>query len=270
MHVHRLPGDIAVLADQAPVPGLGTLPVNAFVVGRQDSLVIDSGLSTPNTGFMDAVASVVDPADVRWVWLTHPDRDHTGGLWELLDAAPEAKLVTTFLGAGILSCEFEVPMHRVHLLNPGQELDVAGRTVRAVRPPLYDSPATVGLVDRSTGTLFSSDCFGAPLAADDISACDDVRAVDVDDLRGRQQLWISVDSPWAHVVEPTRFRATVEALRALAPTTVLSSHLPPLRDAEGIARALDVADDAPGTEPFVGPDQAALEAMLASFEPGAG
>lgn len=270
MHVHRLPGDIAVLADQAAVPGLGTLPVNAFVVGHRDCLVIDTGLSTPGTGFMDALGSLVDPADVRWVWLTHPDRDHTGGLWELLDAAPQAKLVTTFLGAGTLSCEFEVPMHRVHLLNPGQELDAAGRTVRAVRPPLYDSPATVGLIDGSTGTFFSSDCFGAPLPAEDVSACEDLRGMDVDDLRERQRLWISVDSPWAQVVEPTRFRATVDAVRALSPTTVLSSHLPPLRDAEGIARALDVADDAPGTDPFVGPDQAALQAMLASFEPAAG
>ncbi|MET9886389.1 hypothetical protein ABZZ20_25285 [Streptomyces sp. NPDC006430] len=30
-------------------------------------------------------------ADVRWIWLSHPDRDHTGGLFALPDAAPEAK-----------------------------------------------------------------------------------------------------------------------------------------------------------------------------------
>jgi hypothetical protein len=29
---------------------------------------------------------------------THPDRDHTGGLWSVLGAAPSARLVTTFLG----------------------------------------------------------------------------------------------------------------------------------------------------------------------------
>ncbi len=267
MHVHRLDDDVAVLADQADVPGLGILPVNAFVVGRKDALVVDSGLSTPGTGFLDALASVVDPQDVGWVWLTHPDRDHTGGLWELLDAAPHARLVTTFLGVGILSCEYEVPMHRVHLLNPGQELAAAGRTFRGIRPPLYDSPATVGLVDESTGALFSSDCFGAPLEDAEVSARDDVRGVSEEELRERQRLWISVDAPWAQVADPVAFGATVDAMRRLAPTTVLSSHLPPLRDAASIARAFDVASSAPGTMPFVGPDQQALEALLATFEP---
>jgi glyoxylase-like metal-dependent hydrolase (beta-lactamase superfamily II) len=267
MHVHRLDGDITVLADHADVPGVGNLPVNAFVMGRRDAIVVDTGLSTPGTGFMEALASAVDPADVGWVYLTHPDRDHTGGLWELLEAAPQAKLVTTFLGVGILSCEFEVPMHRVHLLNPGQELRAAGRTVRAVRPPLFDSPATVGLMDLDTGCLVSSDCFGAPLPQPRISAYDDVRAIERTELAERQRLWISVDAPWAHVADPAAFGASVQALRNLAPRTVLSSHLPPMRDPASIDRAFDIAMSAPGTDPFVGPDQQALEELLASFEP---
>jgi hypothetical protein len=269
MHVHQLDGDLVAFADQLDVPGMGSLPVNAFLVGRKDALVVDTGLSRPGTGFMDALASVVDPKDVGWVWLTHPDRDHTGGLWELLDAAPAARLVTTFAGAGMLSCEFEVPMDRVYLLNPGQELPAAGRTFKGIRPPLFDNPATVGLVDLSTGALFSSDCFGAVLEGSDVSARDDVRGIAEDELRERQQLWISVDAPWTHVADPVAFGATVDAMRSLAPTSVLSSHLPPLRDEDSIARAFDVAMAAPGTAPFVGPDQRALEAMLASFEPGA-
>jgi flavorubredoxin len=51
------------------------------------------------------LSGTIDPADVRWIWLTHPDRDHTGGLYDLLEAAPQARVVTTFLGVGILSTE---------------------------------------------------------------------------------------------------------------------------------------------------------------------
>ena len=47
-------------------------------------MVIDSGLSTADKDFVSALAEVLDPADVRWLWITHPDRDHTGGLWQLL------------------------------------------------------------------------------------------------------------------------------------------------------------------------------------------
>jgi hypothetical protein len=46
---------------------------------------------------------------------------------------------------------------------------------------------------------------------------------------------------------------------------VLSTHLPPAIDiGPRLATMLAAAPDAP---PFVGPDQAALAAMLASFEP---
>lgn len=144
MQVNRLTQDVSVLADQVPVPGLGTLPVNAFLLHGEEPLVVDTGLSIPGTGFVDALSSVVAPEDVRWIFLTHPDRDHTGALFELLDLAPHARLITTFLGTGILGCEFDVPMHRVHLLNPGQSMVLGDRRITAFRPPLYDSPATVG------------------------------------------------------------------------------------------------------------------------------
>ncbi len=128
----------------------------------------DTGLPSSRPQFLDALWSQVDPADVRWIYLTHPDRDHTGSVFDLLDAAPSARLVTTFLGMGILSLEHEVPPDRVFLLNPGQSLDVGDRRLTAFRPPVYDSPATTGIYDQRTGTCFSSDCFGAPLARTDL------------------------------------------------------------------------------------------------------
>lgn len=93
MDIHRLGHDVTVLSDPLPVPGLGFLPVNAFVLHAAETVVVDTGLSLPGRGFMDALGSVVDPCDVRWIWLTHPDRDHTGALFDLLDEAPLARVV---------------------------------------------------------------------------------------------------------------------------------------------------------------------------------
>jgi glyoxylase-like metal-dependent hydrolase (beta-lactamase superfamily II) len=160
MHIHRLGRDVSVLSDQLPAPGIGFVPVNAFVLHAAEPVVVDTGL--PGGGFLDTLGSVVDPADVRWIWLTHPDRDHTGALFDLLDAAPRARLVTNFLSAGAMSTERTVPPNRLYLPNPGQSLDVGDRTLTAFRPPLYDSPATIGLYDDRSQTCFSSDCFGAP------------------------------------------------------------------------------------------------------------
>jgi hypothetical protein len=44
MHAYRIGGDVTVLNDQVEVPGLGFLPVNAFVLHAAQPVVVDTGL----------------------------------------------------------------------------------------------------------------------------------------------------------------------------------------------------------------------------------
>jgi len=267
MHIYRTGQDITVLNDHLEAPGIGFLPANAFVLHAREPVVVDTGLGLPDRDFVRALASVIDPADVRWIWLTHPDRDHTGGLFDLLDAAPLARVVTTFLGVGILSTERPLPLDRVYLLNPGQSLDVGDRRLHAFRPPLYDSPATVGFYDDRTRTCFTSDCFGAPLPTADLARTGDARDMPAGELRAAQLLWATVDSPWVHIVNTGQYLQTVRSIQHLDPDVILSTHLPP---AIGLTtQLLDTLAQAPGTDPFTGPDQQALEQMLAAFQPAA-
>jgi len=266
MQFHRPIRDVTVLNDFAEVPTLGVLPVNAFVLHAEQPLVVDTGLGNADKTYLDDLATVMDPADVRWIYLTHPDRDHTGGLYDLLDAAPQAKVITTFLSVGILSTERPLPMDRVFLLNPGQSLDLGDRRITAFKPPVYDSPATTGFLDESTGACFSSDCFGAPLASVDQASADGIDDIPADDLRAAQLLWTSVESPWLPNVMPGMFQRSLDAMRALNPSLVLSTHLPPTTTP--IGKMLETLVQAPSMPPFMGPDQAALEAMLAAFHPG--
>ncbi len=265
MQIHRLNPDVTLLNDHLPVPTIGFLPVNAFVLHAAQPVVVDTGLSLPDRGFMDALGSVLDPKDVRWIWLTHPDKDHTGGLFELLEAAPQARVVTTFLSAGIMSTDHPLPMDRLYLINPGQSLDVGDRTLTAFRPPLFDSPATVGFYDPRSRTCVSSDCFGAPMATAEQAAGGDVRDVPADELRSAQLLWATVDSPWVHVADQDRYLKTIDPLRAMDAELTVSSHLPPIIG--DISDSLDMLAVAPLADPYVGPDQVALEEMLAGFEP---
>ncbi len=48
--------------------------------------------------FMDQLSSVIDLGDLWWLWLTHNDQDHIGSLHRIIKAAPELKVITTFLG----------------------------------------------------------------------------------------------------------------------------------------------------------------------------
>jgi len=164
-----------------------------------------------------------------------------------------------------MSTERPVPLDRVYLLNPGQSLDVGDRTLTAFRPPLFDNPATVGFYDERSHTCFSSDCFGAPMPSAGLAECSDVGEVPADQLRSGQLLWAAVDSPWVHTTEPAGYLRTIQPIRAMDPATILSTHLPPATGRT--SEFLEMLAAAPHADPFIGPDQQALEQMLASFEP---
>jgi hypothetical protein len=262
---HHIGSDVTVLNDHLEVPGIGLLDVNSFVLQASEPVVIDTGLGLPDRDFVADVGSVIDPGDVRWIWLTHPDRDHTGGIFQLLDAAPQARVVTTYLGLGVMSTERPLPLDRVFLLNSGQSLDVGDRTLTGLRPPLFDNPATVGVYDDRSKIYFASDCFGAPVPTTELAGVGEIGDLPKEILHQGQLVWATVDSPWVHLVDENRFYETFQPLRAADPYAILSTHLPPA--VERTDELLDTIAEAPRAEPFVGFDQAALEEMLASFQP---
>jgi hypothetical protein len=265
MRSHTAVPDTTVLADAAEIPGLGHLPVNAFVLHAEQPVLVDSGLPASAEEFQALLWEAVDPAELRWIYLTHPDRDHTGSLLAILAAAPQARLVTTFTGLGILGIDSPIPPDRVYLLNPGQALDVGDRRLRCFRPPLFDNAATTGFVDDRTGAVFSSDCGGAPLPDAAAAMADDVGDLPAREVAAAQQLWATVDSPWVHGVDRERFSASLAAFGEPGLDLVLSTHLPPARNRG--AALLETLAAVPALPPFVGPDQAALEQLLAGFAP---
>jgi hypothetical protein len=177
-----------------------------------------------------------------------------------LDEHEGVRVITTFLGVGILSTSAPLPLDRVYLLNPGQRLSLADRTLTALRPPVFDNPSTTGFIDEKTGAFFSSDCFGALLQ----EVPEDAGELSAESLRHGQVTWATIDSPWVHRIDRQRFGKELADLQCMDPTLVLSSHLPaaPGRMLPQLVESLEVVPDA---QPFVGPDQAALEQMLSQM-----
>jgi glyoxylase-like metal-dependent hydrolase (beta-lactamase superfamily II) len=82
IHLSSPADDVVALADVLPIPGLGFLPVNAYLGQAEQPLLVDSGLPGSRTDFIQALWSQIEPDDLRWIYLTHPDRDHTGSLMD--------------------------------------------------------------------------------------------------------------------------------------------------------------------------------------------
>ncbi len=261
MQTYKAAPDVDVVTTTAAISGFGSLAINAFVIHAAEPVLVDTGSVVESDDFMTALRSVIDPADLRWIWLTHTDFDHIGSLPRLLEENQQLRVITSFLGVGIMGLSgTPLPMDRVYLVNPGQTVDVGDRTLTAVKPPAFDNPITTGLRDGKSGIFFSSDCFGAlldevPQSAEDLSD---------EALRQGQVFWATVDSSWLHQVDRAAFGSQLDRIRALEPTMVLSSHLPAARGSS-LDRLLGALAEVPDAPVFVGPDQAALEQMLAEM-----
>jgi flavorubredoxin len=259
---HQAMSDIEVLPAHFPIPGMGFLPVNAFVIKAREPVLVDTGMGIESEEFMKTLESVIDPQDLRWVWLTHDDADHTGNIQKVLEAAPSARLAANSLAVLRMSAAWPVPMHRVYWLNSGDSISAGDRNLTAVRPPLFDNPTTTGIYDNKSEAFFSADFFGAIIPSP-VQNADDVTQAD---LAEGMVSWASADSPWVHMVEPRKFSQALEKIRQIAPKMIFSAHLPPARGKT--ERFLELLATVPTSTPFVTPNQTALEQILAQMRGG--
>jgi Uncharacterized flavoproteins len=260
---YRAAPDIEVLTSDFPVPGFGLVPINSFVLRGSEPVLVDTGAVVESEEFMPALRSVIDPADLKWIWLTHTDFDHMGSLHQLLAENPELRVITSFLGVGIMTLAAPLPMDRVYLVNNGEQITLGDRTLHGIRPPAFDNPSTTGFFDDKSGVFFSSDCFGALLSAVPQNAAD----LSDEDLREGQVFWATVDSPWLHKADSAAFARELDGIRKMEPKMILSSHLP-AASADMTERLLASLAAAPTARPFAPPDQAALQQMVEEMTEG--
>ena len=241
--------DVHVLPANLSLPGVGVLPINAFVLMAEEPVLVDTGIGVDSDDLMAAVSSFVNPNDLRWVWLTHDDADHTGSIQRIMELAPNAKLVTHAMCALRMSTWWPVPMDRVHAIRFGDEVHVGDRTLTATAPPLFDNPMSTGFVYQSTGALFSVDAFGAILP----EATQDASEVPPEALAGGMVGWATSDSPWAHVVDRAKFSGVLDRVRQLKPSRIFSSHLP-AASGNALEEFLAILETVPDAEPFMPPN----------------
>jgi flavorubredoxin len=254
--------DVWVLPTHLSVPAVGVIPINAFLILAKEPVLVDAGIRVDSEEFLAVLKSLIDPEELRWVWLTHDDLDHTGSIEQVLSLAPEARLATHALSALRMTTAWNVPMDRVYALRPGDMIDVGDRKLTALRPPLFDNPMSTGIYDDRNRFFFSVDSFGAVLSRAHV---EDAADLTHEELQSGMTLWETVDSPWAHMLEMAKYDSALQAVRSVNPAVILSSHLPPAR---GVTEAfLKVLASVPDADPFVAPNQIAFKEMLAPARP---
>jgi flavorubredoxin len=237
-----------------------SVPLNSMVIRGAEPVVVDTGMAENREQYLDDVFGLVEPEDIRWVFISHDDVDHTGNLNTLMDAAPNATLVINWFMTARMGASLAVPPTRQRWVGDGESLDVGDRTLRAVRPPIFDSPTTRGLFDPVTGVYWSSDSFATPMAVPVRTVAELDRGFWSDGMT----MFDNYVSPWLALVDDARFQATVDRIEALRPTTIVGCHTP-IIGATRVAKAIANTRRSPRAAFAPEPDQATLELIQATL-----
>jgi flavorubredoxin len=254
---HRIAPDTWLIPNLAPAgPGL-YLPVNSMVIRGREPVIVDTGAPLHRARWLDKVFSVVEPEDVRWIFLSHDDGDHTGGLLDVLQRCPKATLVTNFFSVERLALEKPaLPLHRMRWIEPGGRFDAGDRVLQLFRPPIFDGPTSRGLFDPKTSAMWIVDTFACltpgTLDAEDVPA----------DVLAQMPAMNSAVAPWHAWLDRSSYGRHVAAIEAFGATTVASAHGPVLRG-ELLDDAFDGLRGLAGAPIIPTPGQELLDALLA-------
>ena len=244
---------------QAPV----SVALNTMVIRAAEPVVVDTGMAENREQFLADVFSLVDPEDIRWVFISHDDIDHTGNLNALMEAAPNATAIINWFMQERMGASLEVSPLRQRWVGDGDVIDVGDRALVAVRPPIYDSPTTRGLFDTSTGVYWASDSFAAPM----LTPVRDVAEIDADFWAEGMATFNQYVSPWITMADDAKFQATVDRIELLGASAVAGCHTPVIGRTH-IAQALAATRRSPSTVVAPEPDQAVLDQIQLTLMAG--
>ncbi|WP_219415844.1 MBL fold metallo-hydrolase [Pseudonocardia nigra] len=257
----RICRDTWAITQLEQAPPLGSIFLNSAVVMAREPVVIDTGTAVNRESWLAQLGSLVDPADVRWIFISHDDVDHTGNLVPLLELCPRATVLTSWFAVGRMLVEqgLALPMDRVRFVNDGDAVDVGDRVLRAVLPPVYDNPTTRGLFDPATGFYWGADSFASPVPE---------FLPEADDLPGEhwREGFLALQrmlSPWHTLLDHHRYGAAVDRVQSLPITVAAGAHGPLVRG-ERIADAFRMFRELPHTGALAPFTQSDLEHWMAA------
>jgi flavorubredoxin len=194
------------------------LQFNHFLVRDEEPLLFHTGFRNTFPAVREALATLIDPASLRWISWSHFEVDECGALNEWLAVAPNALPVCGELGAMINIGDFSNRPPRA--LKPGETLETGRHRYRFVPTPHLPHGWDAGMLFEETDRVL--------LCSDLLHQIGDVEPVTTSDITGRYRH--ALETYQAHPVlmdyvpYNDNTRRNLERLAALQPKTLAAMH----------------------------------------------
>lgn len=190
---------------------------NQFVVRDRQPLLYHTGFLKTFSATREAVATLLDPATLRWIGFSHFEPDECGALNKWLAIAPGATAITSVVGASVMLDDYaDQP---AQALMDGERLSTGAHTFEFLSTPHLPHGWDASLLfDETERTLFASDLFLHQGAGPAVVEADIVGPA-------REMIVSTLKSPFAHSIPWTsRTDAMFKRLITLQPNTLAVMH----------------------------------------------
>lgn len=134
------------------------LQFNQFLIRDDEPLLFHTGMNVLFPAVHEAVASLIDPATLRWVGFSHFEADECGSLNQWLQLAPNAQAACSLVGAMVSVNDFA--SRPAKGMTTGEVISTGKYRFRFLHTPHVPHCWEAGLMfEETNGTLLCSDLF---------------------------------------------------------------------------------------------------------------
>ncbi|KXA99344.1 hypothetical protein AKJ48_02475 [candidate division MSBL1 archaeon SCGC-AAA261O19] len=207
--------------------------VNPFLLKGDKNLLIDVGPKPLADTLIENIQEILDPSEIDYVFLTHgAEYDHSGGLEEILGEATNASVNGHEIASMLIPMYgFDVEVESVKV---GDSIDLGGKKLTFVEPPLSDTPDTLWAFEEENKVLFTSDTFGSfkqPGEEWELFLEDDLETA----LK-EYHLW---KFPWLKLASEKKLEEKIEEIKELEPEIIATYHGSLIKSSENVNKALN-------------------------------
>ncbi len=193
------------------------LQFNQFLIRDDEPLLFHTGMNVLFPAVHEAVASLIDPATLRWIGFSHFEADECGSLNQWLQLAPNAQAACSLVGAMVSVNDFAI--RPANGMTTGEVINIGKYRFRFLHTPHVPHCWEAGLMfEETNGTLLCSDLFHQGGNVEPLTTSDVIE-------RARKTLVDYQAGPLANYMPYTKNTdGILQSLAELKPRTIAPMH----------------------------------------------
>lgn len=137
---------------------------NSYLLVTEKPTIIDTVDIEFGKIYMENLSKIIDPKEIEYIVINHVEPDHAGALPALAAKAPNAKIVTTELGAQELKDMFKLHNREFVIIKDGDTLDIGGKVLKFYETPYLHTEETMVTYCIEDKILYPCDQFSTHIA----------------------------------------------------------------------------------------------------------